>query len=62
MELNAITRNFPAAMPPEAAQTFQNASNALSVARKGMAAAQKRLDDFRQHGIVPEDLYAAGEA
>jgi hypothetical protein len=61
MELNAVRRNFPAGIPPpEATRTFQNASSALSVARKRMARAKNRLADYRDHGIVPEDLKQSG--
>jgi hypothetical protein len=57
MELNAMTRNFPHGIPPpEAVQSFQNASTALSTARKAMATAQERLDAYITQGIVPEDL------
>jgi hypothetical protein len=61
MELNAITRNFLAGIPlPGATQTIQNASSALSTAREEMMTAQQRLDDYRHHGIVPEDLKRSG--
>jgi hypothetical protein len=56
MELNAITRNFPAGIPPpEGNQGMQNASNALGIARKEMETAQTRLDDYLDYGMVPED-------
>jgi len=57
MELNAIMRDIPSGLPfPDGTQRIHNAANALNVARKEAMAAHRRLEDYLNHGIVPEDL------
>jgi hypothetical protein len=54
---------FPGGLPePNGAQQIQNASNALTIARKEMATAHNRLNDFLNRGVVPEDLKRSGLA
>jgi hypothetical protein len=61
MELNAITGNFPAGIPPpEATQMLQHACSSLRMARQGVMTAQTRLDEYVTAGIVPEDLTPRG--
>jgi hypothetical protein len=61
MELNAITRNFPHGIPPpRRTQSFENACRALGMAREEMRAAQKRVDDYINSGMVPDDLKPSG--
>ncbi len=45
---------------PDGVQRTKNASNELNLARKEMMAAQKRLSDFLERGIVPEELKRSG--
>src|SRR6266404_997113 len=45
---------------PDGAQRIKNASNKLSLARKEMATAHNRLNDYLSRGIVPEDLKLSG--
>ena len=48
---------FPSGLPhPDGVQRIKNASNELALARKEMMTAHKRLSDFVDRGIVPEDL------
>ena len=48
---------FTAAMRiPSGTQSIFNASHELSLARKQMERAHRRLNDFLISGIVPEDL------
>jgi len=48
---------FPSGLPhPDGVQRIKNASNELTVARKEMMTAHKRLTEFLDSGIVPEDL------
>ena len=51
----------PSHLPhPDGVQRTKNASNELNVARKNMFTAQKRLSDFLERGIVPEELKRSG--
>jgi hypothetical protein len=45
---------------PESVQGIDNASIKLSVARKEMATALDRLNNYLRRGIVPEDLRQSG--
>ena len=52
---------FPSGLPhPDGVRRIQAASNELTVARKDMMTAHKRLNDYIEHGIVPEDLKRSG--
>ena len=56
-----VTSQFPSGLPhPDGIQRIKNASNALFIARKEMATAHNRLNDFLSRGIVPEDLRRSG--
>jgi hypothetical protein len=58
---NEVTSEFPSGLPhPDGIQRIKNASNALFIARKEMATAHNRLNDFLSRGIVPEDLRRSG--
>lgn len=62
-EFNQVVGQFPGGLPePNGAQQIQNASNALTIARKEMATAHNRLNDFLNRGVVPEDLKRSGLA
>jgi hypothetical protein len=57
IEFNAVTSDIPSFVPqPEGTRRIHNVSRALSAARDEMMRAHKRLNDFVEHGIVPEDL------
>lgn len=48
---------FPSGLPhPDGVQRIHNTSNELTLARKELMTAHKRLSDFVDSGIVPEDL------
>ena len=52
-----ITGEIPSGIPhPDGTQRIHNASHDLSTAREAMIKAQKRLTDFLERGIVPDDL------
>ena len=52
---------FPSGLPqPDGVQRIQSASKELNMARKEMMTAHKRLNDFIEHGIVPEGLKRSG--
>ena len=52
---------FSGGLPhPDGVQRIQNASNELTVARKEMMTAHKRLTEYLECGIVPEDLRRTG--
>jgi hypothetical protein len=60
-EFEAVIDQFPSGLPhPDGVQRIKNASNALSIARKEMAAAHNRLNDFLNRGIVPDELTRSG--
>jgi len=47
----------PSGLPhPDGTQRIRNASRELFRARKEMMTAHRRLDNFIESGIVPEDL------
>jgi hypothetical protein len=57
---DAISK-FPGGLPhPDGSQMIKNASNKLNLARNEMMTAHKRLTDFMDRGIVPEDLERNG--
>ncbi len=52
-----ITGNIPSGLPhPDGVQRIQNASREMETARTEMMRAHNRLNDFIEHGVVPEDL------
>ena len=52
---------FPSGLAhPDGVQRIKNASNALTIARREMATAHSRLNDYLSRGIVPEDLKRSG--
>jgi hypothetical protein len=56
-EFEAVMGHFPSGLPhPDGAQRIKNASNHLSIARKEVMKAHKRLDDFLNRGVVPDAL------
>jgi len=56
-EFEDVMDQFPSGLPhPDGSQRIKNASAKLSTARKEMMTAHARLNDFIEHGIVPEDL------
>ena len=60
-EFNEATGQMPSGLQhPDGVQRIKNASNKLSVARKEMATAHNRLNDYLSRGIVPEDLKRSG--
>lgn len=58
-QFEEAANQYPSALPPpDGVQRIKNASNALAIARKEMATAYNRLDDYLGRGIVPDDLKA----
>jgi hypothetical protein len=56
-----VTNQIPSGLPhSDGIQRIKNASHALFIACKEMAAAHNRLNDFLSRGIVPEDLSRSG--
>jgi hypothetical protein len=54
---NEVIGQAPSGLPhPDGVQRIKNASTELSQARAQMMQAHKRLNDYVEHGIVPEDL------
>ena len=54
---HALMRDVPSNLPQsDGTQRMQNASRELTVARQAMTEATLRLNDFLQHGTIPEDL------
>ena len=60
-EFDEVMGQFPSGLPPpDGVQRIKNASNTLSIARKEMATAHNRLNDFLGRGIIPEDMKRSG--
>jgi hypothetical protein len=56
-EFNAISSDIPSFIPPpDGARRIHNASHKLTEAREAMMKAHRRLNEFIDRGIVPEDL------
>jgi hypothetical protein len=54
---HALMRDIPSNVPhPDGGQRLHNASRELTVARQAMMEATLRLNDFLNHGTIPEDL------
>lgn len=59
MEVFGGVTTFPSGLPhPDGVQRIKSAAGELSIARKELMAAHKRLNQFLENGIVPEDLKA----
>jgi hypothetical protein len=57
----AATSEIPSSLPhPDGVQRIQNASREMALAREEMTKAQKRLNEFLERGIVPQDLKRSG--
>jgi hypothetical protein len=56
-KFNEVVRDIPSGLPhPDGTQRIQNVGRELADARKKLAAAIARLNDFVSHEVVPEDL------
>lgn len=53
---NAVVREIPRAPASDGVERIHKASEHLSIARKQMMTAHKRLNEFVGHGVIPEDL------
>ena len=54
---HALIRDIPSNVPhPDGSQRLHHASRELTVARQAMMEATLRLNDFLNHGTIPEDL------
>jgi hypothetical protein len=54
---HALMRDIPSHVPhPDGSQRLHNASRELTAARQAMMEATLRLNDFLNHGTIPEDL------
>ena len=54
---HAFMRDIPSSVPhPDGSQRLQSASRELTIARQAMMEATLRLNDFLNHGTIPEDL------
>ena len=54
---STLTSQFPSGLPhPDGVQRIRNASSELSIARKELMAAHRRLHDFVEGGVAPQDL------
>jgi hypothetical protein len=52
-----VTRDIPSGLPhPDGKQRIYSASRQYSASLQELSRALKRLTDFREHRIVPEDL------
>jgi hypothetical protein len=61
-KFNDAIDQFPSGLSnPNGVQRIKNASNGLTVARKEMMTAHRRLNEFIKRGIVPEDLKRSGD-
>ena len=54
---HALMRDIPSSLPhPDGSQRLHNASRELTIARQAMMETTLRLNDFLNHGTIPEDL------
>jgi hypothetical protein len=54
---HALMRDIPSSVPhPDGSQRLHNASRELTLARQAMTEATLRLNEFLNHGTIPEDL------
>lgn len=60
-EFDEIMRQFPSGLPhPDGVQRMKNISIKLSAARQELMTAHRRLHEYLDSGIVPEDLKRSG--
>jgi hypothetical protein len=56
-----VNQDIPSGLPhPDGKQRIYRASREYSAALQELSRALRRLTDFREHGIVPEDLKPLG--
>jgi hypothetical protein len=56
-EFNSVIEDTPSGMPhPDGVQRIKNCSRRYSEARHHMTRALERLNNFRNSGIIPDDL------
>jgi len=56
-KFSEVMGQYPSGLPhPQGVQRIESASKELTIARKEMMTAHKMLNEFIEHGIVPEDL------
>src|SRR5258708_26463589 len=56
-EFNSVIQDTPSGMPhPDGVQRIKNCSRKYSEARYHMTRALERLNNFRNSGIIPDDL------
>jgi hypothetical protein len=54
---NQVIYDIPSAIPhPDGVQRIRSVSQRLSIAKKDLARAHFRLNDFLERGTIPEDL------
>jgi hypothetical protein len=54
---SAMTSRFPSGLPhPDGVQRIKSAASELSIARKELMNAHRRLDAFIETGVMPKDL------
>jgi hypothetical protein len=57
MEFSAVTSDIPSSIPQsDGTQRIHSASRALGVARDEMMRAHRRMNEFLENGVVPDDL------
>src|SRR5258708_5237321 len=57
IKFKSVMDQFPSGLPhPDGIQLVKNASHELAIARKEMALAYTRLNDYLNTGIAPENL------
>ena len=60
-EFESISSEIPSGIPqPDRSKLIHNASRRLTQSRDKMVRARTRLNDYVDHGIVPEDLKRSG--
>jgi hypothetical protein len=59
---SAVTSRFPSGLPhPDGVQRIKSAASELSIARKELMNAHRRLNQFIEEGIMPKDLKLDGD-
>ena len=60
-KFKAVMEQMPSGLPhPDGTEMIRNVSSKLSIARKKMMTAHRRLDEFLNRGIEPDDLKRSG--
>lgn len=58
----SLTSQLPSGLPhPDGAQRIKAVANELSIARKELIIAHRRLNEFIETGMVPKDMPQAGD-